>query len=314
MNRAPRISLACEEGPKLIELALDTGSRVELGRDPACGVVLEHESVSRRHATIECADGDWTVRDLGSRHGTFVNEAQITEGATTLASGDALVIGPWRWRVLIGRGDDRIAIRRIERSGAETFATRPTIFLRLQASDASQREVSWQEFHARYAPVIRGFVRNAGRSGAEADDIVQEVLLGFFQAAPRFSYDPARGRFRGYLKRCTLNALRRRRGGALSGAAGALSIDEIDPAEDARTDPPWESAWAEQLFERAAHEVASRVDAKTFEAFDLYARRGVPAEEVARRLDIGVNSVHQAKARVMKLIREVVDALRAEEG
>jgi len=323
----PALSLTCEEGPASIDLRFVDTQAVDFGRDAHCRTVLDHESVSRRHARIEWETPAWRVRDLGSRHGTFVNDVKLNrDEVRTIGAGDVIVIGPWRWRVSIatggdttGRADARIALRRDPARGGETFATRPTIFIRLQAGDAAQRELSWHEFHDRYAPVIRGFVRNAGRGGVDAEDVVQDVLLGFFQVAPRFTYDPARGRFRGYLKRCTLNALRRRRGGVPSGganpgAASPLPVDELDPAEEAETEAPWESAWEAQLFERAVREVASRVDAKTFEAFELYARRGVPADEVARELGIGVNSVHQAKTRVTKLVRELVDAMRDEEG
>jgi len=321
----PSLQLTPVDGTTAAVVALGPGASLILGRDASASVTLDHESVSRRHASIAVEGGRWCVRDLGSRHGTFVNDQRIeSERPHAIEPGDTLVIGPWRWSVEIvdgsdnggtksaGRADDRIAFRREARSGAETFATRPTIFLRLLAGDASAREVSWQEFFDRYAPVIRGFARNAGRSGADLEDVVQDVLLGFFQVSPRFTYDPQRGRFRGYLKRCTLNALRRRRGGAAGGIA--LSIEDLDPAEDAATEAPWEQAWAAQALERATHEVQARVDAKTFEAFDLYARRGVPAETVAERLGIGVNSVHQAKTRVTKLIRDACDAIRDAEG
>lgn len=64
---------------------------VELGRDPACALVLSDASVSRRHARI-VADGDaWRVEDLGSRNGTFINGRQIESG--TLRATDRLEVG-----------------------------------------------------------------------------------------------------------------------------------------------------------------------------------------------------------------------------
>ncbi|MBX3356643.1 MAG: sigma-70 family RNA polymerase sigma factor [Phycisphaeraceae bacterium] len=318
MSDVPRLTLQHEDGPVRIDHALPAGEACEVGRAPSCALRLDHESISRSHARLAVVDGQWTVADLGSRHGTYVNQERLApEHPRRLASGDLLVVGPWRWRVELegsGRADERIAMRRVVRSGAETYATRPTIFLRLQSTSAEQREVSWQEFHDRYAPVIRGFVRNAGGRGDDAEDVVQDVLLGFFQAAPRFTYDPERGRFRGYLKRCTLNAMRRRRHGQVTAGASSVPLDEIDPALDEESEAPWENAWAEHLFERAVREIAARVDAKTFEAFELYGRRGMPAEQVAEQLGLAVNSVHQAKTRVTKMVRDAVDALRAAEG
>jgi|GEM_PF-4573179 len=48
-----------------------------IGRDSSCDIVVSDGGISSRHAEIEC-DGYWlTVRDLGSRNGTFVGGEQI---------------------------------------------------------------------------------------------------------------------------------------------------------------------------------------------------------------------------------------------
>ena len=89
------------------------------------------------------------------------------------------------------------------------YTTRASIFLRLQSDDAQLRELSWQQFHDRYAPVIAGFARNAGLRGDAIQDVIQDVLTGFFQAAPKFQYDPGKGRFRGYLKKATITTIKK---------------------------------------------------------------------------------------------------------
>src|SRR3954470_2349794 len=89
-------------------------------------------------------------------------------------------------------------------------ATNPTIFLRLQAADLAPREMAWDEFGDRYTAVISGFAKRMGARPQDVDDILQDVLLGFFLKSPSFIYDPAKGRFRGYLKVCTYRALRKR--------------------------------------------------------------------------------------------------------
>src|SRR4051812_29101208 len=74
-------------------------------------------------------------------------------------------------------------------------ATNPTIFLRLKESDSAPREIAWNEFSARYAPVIGGFARRLGARPQDIDDVVQDVLMGFFVKSPTFVYDPSKGRF-----------------------------------------------------------------------------------------------------------------------
>ena len=67
---------------------------------------------------------------------------------------------------------------------------------------------------------------------------MQDVLLGFFLKSPTFIYDPAKGRFRGYLKVCTYRALRKRIGheARLHGKpldevdAESVSVDQVTAA------------------------------------------------------------------------------------
>ena len=56
------------------------------------------------------------------------------------------------------------------------------------------------------------------------------------------------------------------------------------------------------------------MDEQTFEAFELYGRRGVQVDEAARTLGISRESVYQAKTRVMRVVQAIVDQLRAAEG
>lgn len=69
-----------------------------IGRDPACALRFDAETdlVSRRHAKITRAGGDpaeYTVADLGSRNGTFVNHQRIFS-AVALNCGDVIQLGP----------------------------------------------------------------------------------------------------------------------------------------------------------------------------------------------------------------------------
>jgi signal transduction histidine kinase len=53
---------------------------------------LTDASISRRHAELTPDAGAWTLRDLGSRHGTFVNGVRIS-GAVRVDAGDRLRCG-----------------------------------------------------------------------------------------------------------------------------------------------------------------------------------------------------------------------------
>lgn len=50
-----------------------SGWQVTLGRSRECGIVLENPYVARSQATFTCREGQWYLRDNGSRNGTTLN-------------------------------------------------------------------------------------------------------------------------------------------------------------------------------------------------------------------------------------------------
>jgi hypothetical protein len=59
------------------------GARTVVGRDHTDGVVILAKSVSRNHAELKKAGAGWTLRDLGSTNGTFIDGIRI-QGRVTL--------------------------------------------------------------------------------------------------------------------------------------------------------------------------------------------------------------------------------------
>lgn len=86
-------------GRELIPL---DGLRVTLGKASTNAVSLEHdETVSRLHAVLENLGFAWSIRDLGSRNGTYLNGERIT-AERVLRSGDEVRVGKSRllfWEV-----------------------------------------------------------------------------------------------------------------------------------------------------------------------------------------------------------------------
>lgn len=88
--RAPQGTLVAREGTLRREVPL-TGEPVGVGRDPKNDVVLDDRRVSRRHAEIRLRLGRYTLYDLQSTNGTFVNGRRIAE--MVLSDGDRIDIG-----------------------------------------------------------------------------------------------------------------------------------------------------------------------------------------------------------------------------
>ncbi|MBC8352999.1 MAG: FHA domain-containing protein [Planctomycetes bacterium] len=62
-----------------------------IGRSEDADVTLDDRWASRRHCSIESQDGTLVVQDLGSKHGTLLNDAIVSEAV--LKPGDTLSIG-----------------------------------------------------------------------------------------------------------------------------------------------------------------------------------------------------------------------------
>src|SRR5436305_644263 len=57
---------------------LQGSEEVTIGRGADCGIQIDRDSVSRRHAKVTRAGELWEVMDLSSTNGSYVNDAQIT--------------------------------------------------------------------------------------------------------------------------------------------------------------------------------------------------------------------------------------------
>lgn len=73
---------------------------VVIGRVPECQILIDGDSVSRRHARITRSADGWQVNDLASTNGSYVNDARITQHP--LCNGDLLKIGSTIFKFLIG--------------------------------------------------------------------------------------------------------------------------------------------------------------------------------------------------------------------
>jgi pSer/pThr/pTyr-binding forkhead associated (FHA) protein len=84
--------LTIGSGPKTGKVISVQSTPMTVGRDEACELVLDDPEVSRKHACLEpLPDGRVTIRDLGSRNGTYVNGRQVQAGL--LKGGEEVRIG-----------------------------------------------------------------------------------------------------------------------------------------------------------------------------------------------------------------------------
>jgi FHA domain/zinc-ribbon domain len=80
------------------------GDLTTAGRHPDSDIFLDDVTVSRRHAEFYRQGGLFTVRDVGSLNGTYVNRERIEEAQ--LAGGDEVQIGKFRLLFLTSQNLD----------------------------------------------------------------------------------------------------------------------------------------------------------------------------------------------------------------
>jgi two-component system, cell cycle response regulator len=77
-------------------------SPMRVGRGAENHIVLDGDSVSRRHAHLEQRTAIWWCVDDGSTNGTYVNDEQIAR-EQGLANGDRIKVGPTIFKYLSGQ-------------------------------------------------------------------------------------------------------------------------------------------------------------------------------------------------------------------
>ncbi|MBS1369933.1 MAG: sigma-70 family RNA polymerase sigma factor [Lentisphaeria bacterium] len=183
------------------------------------------------------------------------------------------------------------------------YTTKKSLLEAIRSGD----EVSWHEFYETYRPLIVVRGRDYRLNVAEIDELVQSVMLRFFDRSKSFVYDRTRGKFRDYLGvmiyHCTLNIIRQRRKNEI----GCEELELAEPDQDR-----WLQEWRQHIMALAMKQLKLELEDVTFQAFELYAVKGESPEKVAKFLKIPVNMVYVAKSRAVAKLRKIVKTLREE--
>lgn len=106
----------------------------------------------------------------------------------------------------------------------------------------------------RYRPPLVAYLRGQGICEADAEDLVQEVFLRFFDKELLSTVDQSQGRFRSYLLAVTRHVLTdwRRRSRALKRGGGQdrVPLEEL-PAQEPAPDEAFERCWLGHLLKVA---------------------------------------------------------------
>lgn len=174
---------------------------------------------------------------------------------------------------------------------------------------------AWAEFHDRYADLIRGFASRQGVQSNECDDVLQDALLALTQAMPGFVYDPAKGKFRSYLKTVVLHIIYRKS----FQKKGIVSLENLESltasgTNDETVESQWEAEWRQYHLRLAMKTIAIEFNKNDLGAFERFGLAGEPAAQVAEALEMTPGQVYQAKSRILKRLGELIDEQVQDEG
>jgi RNA polymerase sigma-70 factor (ECF subfamily) len=187
----------------------------------------------------------------------------------------------------------------------DSLRTEASLLLRIRDP---QDKGAWEEFVARYGPMIRAWCHQ--RFPRETDDMVQEVFTRLIPCLMSVEYDPRKGCFRVFLKTFTHRVMAELKRDRWPQAHddGEDPLDFLEAREDlaARLAAEFDL----ELLEQAKDRVRGRVHPDTWAAYLATDEEGQKPAEVARNLGMKVGAVFQAKHSVIAMLRQEIENLQ----
>src|SRR5262245_2267183 len=193
--------------------------------------------------------------------------------------------------------------------------TRYSLLLRIADP---QNHAAWIEFLGIYEPLVYQLARRKGLQDADARDLCQEVFRAVAGAAGRWTPDPARGSFRGWLYRIArnrlVNSLRtQQRHGRAAGGSDIQRLLEIQPEAPSDETHEIDTEYRRRLFQLAARSIERDFSRSTWQAFWQTAVLARAVSAVAAELGLSIGAVYIARSRVLSRLKSRVQELAGEE-
>lgn len=263
-------------GPGIEEsLVLPLGI-TSIGRHDTNHLVLVHPLVSRRHAELVCTEEECSLTDLGSTHGTTINQESIEPNSPiTLKSGDVIELGAFRIayeKMVVGEAEEDADAGPEETEEAAAPAEPYTVPEPPRAAAGQPPPLAIQDWQtASYVPLDRPFRSLSpknGQNGAYEFTLpagLSHTTSSYLEYLPdiyRSGYNNFIARFLALLESIL--------------APIEWNVNNFDLFLDPQTAPagflPWLANWFEIQFDHTWTEESQRQ--LLHEAYKIYRRRG----------------------------------------
>jgi RNA polymerase sigma-70 factor (ECF subfamily) len=172
---------------------------------------------------------------------------------------------------------------------------------------------AWDRLVQLYRPLVLFWCRRAGLHGPDAEDVSQEVFAAVASGLERFHRDQPGDTFRGWLRGITRHQVllyyRRRHHQPPAEGGGGDQLEQVaDPLAEADAE---EQAEVSQVYRRALEQVRSDFEERTWQAFCRTVLDGRSPASLTAELGMTAAAIRQAKARVLRRLKEEVGDLLA---
>jgi RNA polymerase sigma factor (sigma-70 family) len=202
----------------------------------------------------------------------------------------------------------------------ELLPTRETLIERMR--DLGD-DASWQEFFDTYWKLIYRAAVKSGLAHSEAEDVVQETVIGVARKMETFRYDPQICSFKGWLMHVTrrriIDRFRKRQTQPESTPLPAdtgtseIGLQIPDPAAEGAFEDVWEEEWQKNLMDAAVERVKQTVKAEHFQIFYLHSIRNKTTREISDLLHVSAAKVYVVCHRVARLVKREVQKLETKQ-
>jgi RNA polymerase sigma factor (sigma-70 family) len=198
-----------------------------------------------------------------------------------------------------------------DRAMGDSIKTRETLLVRLR--DVQDHE-SWRIFYDRYWELLYNVARQSGLNEPDAEDVVQETVIGVARAIPEFRYDRSRGSFKQWMlrivRRRIVDQLRRLYRQPPRAELLPEELEESnahapslhDPASE-RIELAWEREWERCVLAEAIRRVKQTANPKHFQIFDFCVLKEWRTARTAATLELSAAQVYLARHRVSQAVK-----------
>ena len=174
----------------------------------------------------------------------------------------------------------------------------------------SPEDADWSRLIEAYSPLLRAWLMRSEVQAADADDLVQEVLLVVHRELPKFEHNQRRGAFRNWLRQIVVHRLRnfwRSRGRLIAVGNDSQLEEQLQQLEDdgSQLSQRWDREHNLTIARKLLELIESRFTESTRLIFRRLVVDGADADTVASETGLSLNAIFTAKSRVLRELRRL---------